>query len=111
MEFTCNIGEKLKKKRKAAKGRFTRAQNSFIRTVDSHSDAAIVKKRFSNVKERWNQLKLEHEMYKNVLEETKLVAADTDERESEAIHNQEDKWICRVEEEFEDVERVHIEYI
>ena len=50
-------------------------------------------------------------MYKNVLEETKLVAADTDERESEAIHNQEDKWICRVEEEFEDAERVHTEYI
>ena len=46
-----------------------------------------------------------------MLEETKLVAADTDERECEAVCNQGEKWICRVEEEFEDAERVHVEYI
>ena len=48
---------------------------------------------------------------KNLFEETKLVAADTDEREREAVCNQGEKWICRVEEEFEDAERVHVEYI
>ena len=84
------MDETLKKKRAATKGLFTRAQNSFLRAVDSYSDAAIVKERFSNVKERWNQLQLKHEMYKNLLEETKLVGADTDEREREAIHNQEE---------------------
>ena len=77
----------------------------------NHSDPAIVKERFSNVKERWNQLQFKHEIYKNVLEETKLSAVDTDEREREAIRNQEEEWICRVEEEFEDAERVHTEYI
>ena len=91
------MDETLKKERAAVKGLFTRAQNSFIRAVDNHSDAAIVKERFSNVKERWNQLQFEHKMYKNLLEETKLVAADTDEREREAILHQEEEWICRVE--------------
>ena len=57
--------------------------------MESHSDAAIVKERFSNVKKRWNQLQLINEMYKNLLEETKLVAADTDEGELEAIRSQE----------------------
>ena len=64
--------------------------------MESHSDAAIVKERFSNVKKRWNQLQLINEMYKNLLEETKLVAVDSDEREREAIRNQEEEWICRV---------------
>ena len=50
-------------------------------------------------------------MYKNLLEETKLVGADTDEREREAIRNQEEQWICSVEEKFEDAECVHAEYI
>ena len=84
------MDETLKKKRAAAKGLFTRAQNRFLRAVDSYSDAAIVKERFSNVKERWNQLQLKHEMHKNLLEETKLVGADTDEIEREAIRNQEE---------------------
>ena len=35
-------------------------------------------------------------MYKNLLEETKLVAVDSDEREREAIRNQKEEWICRV---------------
>ena len=77
--------------------------------MDSHSEAAVVKERFSNGRERWNQLQLKHEMYKNLLEETKLVAAGTDEREREAIRNQEEEWVCRVEEEFEDAECVHVE--
>ena len=64
--------------------------------MESHSDAGIVKERFSNVKKRWNQLQLINEMYKNLLEETKLVAVDSDEREREAIRNQEEEWICRV---------------
>ena len=64
--------------------------------MESHSDAAIVKERFSNVKKRWNQLQLINEMYQNLLEETKLVAVDSDERECEAIRNQEEEWICRV---------------
>ena len=64
--------------------------------MESHSDAAIVKERFSNVKKRWNQLQLINEMYKNLLEETKLVAVDSDEREREAIRNQEEERICRV---------------
>ena len=64
--------------------------------MESHSDAAIVKERFSNVKKRWNQLQLINEMYKNLLEETKLVAVDSDEREREAIRNQKEEWICRV---------------
>ena len=64
--------------------------------MESHSDAAIVKERFSNVKKRWNQLQLINEMYQNLLEETKLVAVDSDEREREAIRNQEEEWICRV---------------
>ena len=64
--------------------------------MESHSDAAIVKERFSNVKKRWNQLQLINEMYKNLLEETKLAAVDSDEREREAIRNQEEEWICRV---------------
>ena len=101
----------LKKERAAVKGLFSRARNSFIWAVDNHSDPTIVKEKFSNVKERWNQLQFKHEMYKNVLEETKLFAADTDEREREAIRNQEAEWIYRVEEEFEDAERVHTEYI
>ena len=79
--------------------------------MDSHSDAAIMKERFSNVKEGWNQLQLNHEMFKNLLDETNLVASDTDEREREAIHNQEEEWICRVEEEFKSAKRVHVEYI
>ena len=105
------MDETLKKKRAAAKGLFTRAQNRFLQAVDSYSDAAIVKERFSNVKERWNQLQLKHEMHKNLLEETKLVGADTDEIEREAIRNQEEQWICRVEEKFEDAECVHADYI
>ena len=105
------MDETLKKERAAAKGLFTRARNSFIRAVDSHSEAAVVKERFSNGRERWNQLQLKHEMYKNLLEETKLVATDTDEREREAIRNQEEEWVCRVEDEFEDGECVHVEYI
>ena len=64
--------------------------------MESHSDAAIVKERFSNVKKRWNQLQLINKMYQNLLEETKLVAVDSDEREREAIRNQEEEWICRV---------------
>lgn len=90
------MDETFKKEKTAAKGLFTRARNSFIRAVDSHSDAAIIKERFSNVKEGWNQLQLNHEMYKNLLDETNLVAVDTDEREREAIRNQEEEWICRV---------------
>ena len=105
------MDETFKKEKTAAKGLFTRARNSFIRAVDSHSDAAIMKERFSNVKEGWNQLQLNHEMFKNLLDETNLVASDTDEREREAIRNQEEEWICRVEEEFKNVERVHVEYI
>ena len=70
--------------------------------MDSHSDAAIMKERFSNVKEGWNQLQLNHEMFKNLL---------ADEREREAIRNQEEEWICRVEEEFKNAKRVHVEYI
>ena len=54
--------ETLKKERAAVKGLFTKARNSFIKAVDSHSDAAIVQERFSNVKEKWNQLQLKHEM-------------------------------------------------
>ena len=104
------MGKTLKKERAAAKSLFTKTQNGFIRAEDSHSDAAIVKERFPNVKERWNQLQLKYEIYKNLLEETKLVAADTDEGELEAIRSQEEKWICRAEEEFEDAERVHVEY-
>ena len=83
----------LKKEKAAAKGLFTTAPNSFIRPVDSHYDASIVKERFSDVKERWNQLQLKHEMYKNLLEEINLVAADIDERECEVIRNQEEEWI------------------
>ena len=104
------MGKTLKKEKPAAKSLFTKAKNGFIRAEDSHSDAAIVKEGFPNVKERWNQLQLKYEMYKNLLEETKLVAADTDERELEAIRSQEEKQICRADEEFEDAERVHIEY-
>ena len=64
--------------------------------MESHSDAAIVKERFSNVKKRWNQLQLINEMYQNLLEETKPVAVDSDERERDAIHNKEEEWTCRV---------------
>ena len=46
-----------------------------------------------------------------MLEGTKLLAAATDEREREAIHNQEEEWIFIVEEEFEDTEYVHADYI
>ena len=59
--------------------------------MDNHSDPTIVKEKFSNVKERWNQLQFKHEMYKNVLEETKLFAEDNDEREREAIRIQEEE--------------------
>ena len=88
------MDESLKKERAAAKGLFTRARKSFNRAVDGRSDIAIVKERFSNVKERWNQLQLKHEMYKNLLEETTIAVEDTDEKEREAIFNQEEEWIC-----------------
>ena len=40
------------------KGLFNGVQNSFGRVVTSHSDAAIVKEIFSNVKEGWSRLQL-----------------------------------------------------
>ena len=40
------------------KGLFNGVQNSFVRVVTSHSDAAIVKEIFSNVKEGWSRLQL-----------------------------------------------------
>ena len=40
------------------KGLFNGVQNSFVRVVTSHSDAATVKEIFSNVKEGWSQLQL-----------------------------------------------------
>ena len=62
MEFTYNMDETLKKERAAVKGLFTRARNSFIWAVVNHSDPAIVKERFSNAKERWNQLQFKNEI-------------------------------------------------
>ena len=35
----------------AGKSQFTRAQNSFIWSVESHLDMAVAKERFMNVKE------------------------------------------------------------
>ena len=101
----------LKKERAAAKGLLTRACNSFIRAVDNHHDKAIVQERFSSVKERWNQVQLKHKMYKNLLEETTLAAEDTDEAEHETIRNQKEEWICQVEEEFENIECISVQYI
>ena len=52
------MDETLKKERAAVKGLFNGVQNSFVRVVTSHSDAAIVKEIFSNVKEGWSRLQL-----------------------------------------------------
>ena len=52
------MDETLKKERAAVKGLFNGVQNSFGRVVTSHSDAAIVKEIFSNVKEGWSRLQL-----------------------------------------------------
>ena len=52
------MDETLKKERAVVKGLFNGVQNSFFRVVTSHSDAAIVKEIFSNVKEGWSRLQL-----------------------------------------------------
>ena len=50
-------------------------------------------------------------MCKHLLEETTFVAEDIGETQREAIRRQEEEWICKVKEEFEDAERLNVEYV
>ena len=44
------------------------------------------------------------------MEDITFVAEDTDKTQREEIRHHEEKWICKIEEEFEDAEWLHVEY-